>query len=142
MDSDAETECAPATPNAKLYFPKKGAKRTKNLFRDWISNQEFPALRRSRKGRCEYRACQGRPVPGKHLIATLGRKLENWTNHVRDLQTSIKVPCPMATEWRSFSYILVGDTRKGDGPVIGCMIAIFDPPPHELEVGYAILIPE
>ena len=24
VDSDAETECAPATPKAKLYFPKKG----------------------------------------------------------------------------------------------------------------------
>ena len=53
VDSDAETECAPATPkakHAKLYFPKKGEKRTRGVkFQDWVEydggdvrNQEFP----------------------------------------------------------------------------------------------------
>ena len=49
-DSDAEADCAPATSRAKLYYPKKGGKKTKSVvFRDWVeyddgdvSNQEFP----------------------------------------------------------------------------------------------------
>ena len=49
MDSDAVAECAPVTPNVKLYFPKKEGKRTRGVtFQDWveyddgdISNQEF-----------------------------------------------------------------------------------------------------
>ena len=35
--NDAETECAPATPRAKLYHPKKGGMKTKSVvFRDWV----------------------------------------------------------------------------------------------------------
>ena len=55
VDSDAETERAPATPNAKLYFLKKRGKRTKSVaFQDWVehddgdvSNHEFPERHRS-----------------------------------------------------------------------------------------------
>lgn len=50
VDSDAETECAPVTPKAKIYFPKKGRKSSRCVtFQEWVeyddgdvSNQEFP----------------------------------------------------------------------------------------------------
>ena len=53
MDSDAEAECAPATPNAKLYFPKKETKRVKSVvFQDWVEHDDGDASDQEFTERC------------------------------------------------------------------------------------------